>query len=132
MKKVLLIMCLAVIVSGCKTNERLVEVVRMDSTIVTHETRDSIYIQDSIYMRDKGDTVLVEKWHTRWRERTIHDTLYISHHDSVPVPYPVIKEVEREQTRKERLLIQTGRVVMLFGVVLLVYGLWSLWRKLRE
>lgn len=127
-----MLLCLATMLTGCKTKERLVEVVRVDSTIVSHNYRDSIYVHDSIYISERGDTVRIEKWHTRWRDRVIHDTCYTSHTDSVPVPYPVIQEVERKWTRSERLLIQTGRAVMLFGVALLVFGLWRLWRKLRE
>jgi len=31
--------------------------------------RDSIYLHDSIFVRIRADTVYLEKWHTRWRDR---------------------------------------------------------------
>ena len=34
-----------------------------------HFRRDSIYLHDSIFVRIRADTVYLEKWHTRWRDR---------------------------------------------------------------
>ena len=31
--------------------------------------RDSIYLHDSVFVRIRADTVYLEKWHTRWRDR---------------------------------------------------------------
>ena len=31
--------------------------------------RDSIYLHDSIFVHIRADTVYLEKWHTRWRDR---------------------------------------------------------------
>ncbi len=31
--------------------------------------RDSIYLHDSIFVHIRADTVYLEKWHTRWRNR---------------------------------------------------------------
>lgn len=38
---------------------------RLSNTI----QRDSIYLHDSIFVRIRADTVYLEKWHTRWRDR---------------------------------------------------------------
>ena len=54
-----------------------------------HETR--IWVHDSIHVTDKGDTVRIEKWHTKYVESIRHDTVYKARTDSVPVPYPVTK-----------------------------------------
>ena len=35
----------------------------------TRLQRDSIYLHDSIFVRIRADTVYLEKWHTRWRDR---------------------------------------------------------------
>ena len=50
---------LAVLLGSCKTRERIVAVnaVRTDTVRLSSSTRDSIYLHDSIYIRDKGDTV---------------------------------------------------------------------------
>ncbi len=45
----------------------------MTDTNTNHVTnniqRDSIYLHDSIFVRIRADTVYLEKWHTRWRDR---------------------------------------------------------------
>ena len=89
---VILMLCFA----SCKTRTIVVETVRTDTTYIAKHMRDSIYVHDSTYIHDKGDTVLIEKWHTKWRDRAVHDTTYIAKTDSVPVPYPVEVKVPRE------------------------------------
>ena len=41
--------------------------------------RDSIYLHDSVFVRIRADTVYLEKWHTRWRDREIvrTDTVHV-------------------------------------------------------
>ena len=112
--------------AGCKTKERVVTVekVRTDTTYITKHQRDSVWLHDSIHVTEKGDTIRIERWHTKYIEKATHDTLYQHKTDSVPVPYPVEKLVERElswwqQTRMhlgEALLALAGIAVVLFVV----------------
>lgn len=99
------------LLTGC-TTMRYVPVVehRTDTLLCNSSIRDSIYVHDSIHVREKDDTVTIERWHTRWRDRWQHDTLYISMTDSVPKPYPVevVKEVPRERSTVEWGLLITG------------------------
>ncbi|MBQ6977827.1 MAG: hypothetical protein IJQ18_04275 [Paludibacteraceae bacterium] len=37
--------------------------------LTNHFQRDSIYLHDSIFVHIRADTVYLEKWHTRWRDR---------------------------------------------------------------
>ena len=55
------------------------------------ERRDSVYLHDSVYIHSKGDTVYLERWHTRIRDRTLRDTLYLHKTDSVYVETQVKK-----------------------------------------
>lgn len=43
-------------------------------------TTDSVYVRDSIYVREGTDTVWMTRWRTSWRERTVHDT--VREHDT--------------------------------------------------
>jgi len=63
-----------------------VETIRTDSLYLTVYERDSIHIKDSIYVKEKGDSVLVDKWHIVYRDRTIRDTAYIEKEKDVEVP----------------------------------------------
>ena len=68
------------------------------------EIRDSIYMRDSIYLAIKGDTVLLEKWHTKYVEKLRVDTLVKC--DSVPMPYEVVKETVRNELGLWQKIIQ--------------------------
>lgn len=87
---------------SCKTKIVTVEKVRVDTTYITKHQRDSIHVHDSIFVYQwlSGDTVyqVRDRWHTEWRDRLQHDTIYKSVVDSVPVPYPVEKEVIKQVT----------------------------------
>ena len=100
---------IALFFSGCKTKVVTVEKVRTDTKYVTKLQRDSIHIHDSIFVNQwrKGDTVyqVRDRWHAMWRDRLLHDTIYMSIVDSVPVPYPVEKIVEKPVTPWHNYLI---------------------------
>ena len=100
---------IALIFCGCKTKVVTVEKVRTDTKYVTKLQRDSIHIHDSIFVNQwqKGDTVyqVCDRWHTMWCDRLLHDTIYKSIVDSVPVPYPVEKIVEKPVTPWHNYLI---------------------------
>lgn len=64
---------------------------------------DSVWVRDSVYVERvsgaSGDTVRIEHWRDRWRDRVVSDTAVKLRVDSVRVkePYPVevVKEVNR-------------------------------------
>lgn len=67
-----------------------------DTTYIKQIARDSIFERDSIYIREKADTVYqyVEKWRTRYINRT--DTVYQSVRDTTVVKETI--EVPRKRT----------------------------------
>lgn len=81
--------------------------------------RDSVWVYDSTFIKEKGDTVRIEKWHTKYVSKEVHDTTYISKTDSVPVPYEVIKEVPRKRDTVDWVLTITGMLSIL-GVIVWV------------
>lgn len=90
------LMCLLVFCS-CKTKYVPVETVKIDTIYINKLQRDSIYMYDSVFVKDKGDTVFVEKYKYLYRDKLVRDTLYINRTDSVQVPYPVEKELTKWQ-----------------------------------
>jgi hypothetical protein len=106
------------LLTGCTTTKYVpIETVRTDTLKVTKYERDSIYIHDSTIVREKGDTMLIEKWHTRWRDRWMHDTVYQSRVDSVPQPYPVTEYVERKRSKLDWFFIITGIIALIAVIV---------------
>lgn len=114
MKKLMIVMILsAVVMVSCKTKEVVTVTEHHTDTLrLVQHHRDSIYLHDSTFVREyvQGDTVRIvtEMWHTKYRDRLKTDTLYRSRTDSVPVPYPVIKEVKKPLTMIEKGLMGTG------------------------
>lgn len=127
MERYLTLMAAVLLLAGCKTKERVVTVehVRTDTTYITRHHRDSVWLHDSIFMKEwlAGDTVyqLSDRWHTRYVERVRLDTTYVSKTDSIPVPYPVEKivKVEKPLTWWQRLRMMIG------GIVLIGVGLFA-------
>jgi hypothetical protein len=95
-----------------------------DTVRIVQHQRDSIYLSDSIYVSDfvRSDTVYktTERWHTQWRERIIHDTIYQSKRDSIPYPVEVIKEVPSKLTWWQQARLHIINVLMMFGIIWLI------------
>ena len=104
----MMIVALAMLSSCTTTRVVTVEKVKTDTTYITKHQRDSVWLHDSIQVTEKGDTVRIEKWHTKYIEREVHDTLYRAKTDSIPVPYPVEKLVEKPRSTIEKGLLMVG------------------------
>ena len=130
MKKLMIVMILSVALVGCKTKEYVPVVEHHTDTLrLMQHHRDSIYLHDSTFVREyiQGDTVRIvtEMWHTKYRDRLKTDTLYRSRTDSVPVPYPVVKEVKKPLTMIEKGLMGTG----IASIVGLLFYFFILFKK---
>jgi len=94
-----------------------------DTVRISHNTHDSIYVHDSTYIKEKGDTVRIERWHTKYIEKQVHDTIYQSRTDSVPKPYPFVKVVERELTTNQKGLMILGALALMAFIVWIIFKL---------
>jgi hypothetical protein len=130
----LAILLLIALLTNCTTTKYLeVEKVRTDTAYIVKWQKDSVWLHDSIHVKEKGDTVMIERWHTQWRDRFRVDTIYQATHDTIPQPYPVevIKEVEKELSWWQRLRLWIGNIGL---IAILAVGGWygvKLWRKFR-
>ena len=115
---IILLACLSF--CGCtKTEYVTVEKIRTDTTYITKHQRDSIWLHDSVMVSEKGDTVKIEKWHTKYVEKQVHDTLYQSKIDSVPAPYPVTEYVEKKLSTWQVVLMTIGTLTLM-GIIIFV------------
>lgn len=125
MKRIIYTLAAVALLTGCKTRERIVEHVRTDTLIQLRHERDSIYLHDSTYVRERGDTLYIERWHTAWCDRVRTDTVRVSHTDSVPVPYKVevVKEVPAPLTWWQKIRIGFANVALLSAVLMILVAL---------
>ena len=127
----MVILFVLALLASCRQVEYVtVEKVLTDTTYITKWQRDSIWLHDSIHVKEKGDTVLVEKWHTKYVESIKHDTTYIATHDTIPDPFPVetIKEMPAELSWWQRLRIWIGNIGLVAMLGAVGYFGWRIYR----
>lgn len=121
MKRIIFIFALLLSLSSCSPKVYN-PISSRDSSYYGH--RDSIYVRDSIYIdrtitiREKGDTIYItefqDRYRDRWRDRVVVDTLWRDKAVEITVP------VEKPLTWWQKLWITLGKVFagILAGVVL--------------
>ena len=121
---IIMVAIVIMMLMSCKQIEYVtVEKVRNDTTYITKHQRDSVWLHDSIMVSEKGDTIRIEKWHTKFVEREVHDTLYQARHDTIPQPYPVTQYVEKPLSKIQKSLIGVG-IFALMGII--IFAVWKL------
>ena len=114
------IVVIIMMMCSCKSIEYVPVIekeVHHDSIYFTKVQRDSVWLHDSISVKEKGDTIRIEKWHTKYIEREVHDTIYQAKRDSIPVPYEVIKEVPAKLSKTQKGLMTLGIMTLMAGVI---------------
>lgn len=124
MRRLVIIIILGLLVlTGCKTKYVTVpeyhkEYIGKIDSILKH---DSIYVKDSVFVKQKGDTVFLNKV----SYRDVYHNIYKVKNDSIikrdSIPYPVVREL----TKNEQRLISIGKysiaVVVTLIVILVIY-----------
>lgn len=121
MAYVILTILLASAICSCRTVKYVpVETVRTDTVYSNYSRMDSIFVRDSVYINQKGDTVTEYRYKYVYKYKDRIDTLYISSRDTVSVPYPVEKELTAWQQTK----VNYGgwAMVIVFVFILVVVG----------
>lgn len=118
------------LLSGCTTTKYVeVERVTHDTLKITKHQRDSIWMHDSVWVEKDDSIIRIEKWHTKYVEKQVHDTVYQSKTDSIPVPYPVEKLVEKQLSGWQQFRLWLGNIALISGVVAM--AVWFVRRKLN-
>ena len=120
--------------TGCTTVK---EVVKNDTIIHTEYVSriDSVYLKDSVYLHDsvfvevKGDTTLIEKWHTKyvdkWHDRLLRDTCFVR--DTVKMR-EIVKEPAK--TKKENNIWKATKDALPFVIMSAIAGVILIRRKI--
>lgn len=85
---------LIMIISSCKTTTKVVEipVETIKKEYINSIKIDSVYVRDSIDRWQKGDTLYITKWHTKFKYINKVDTIVKT--DSIPKIVTIEKKVE--------------------------------------
>ena len=125
---------MAVLLAGCTTTKYVpVPEVHHDTVRITQQQRDSIYLHDSIYVQTltRGDTVYLttDRWHTQYRDRWSHDTVYQSRTDTIPKPYPVEVKVPAELTWWQQTRLHLANILL--GTIAIAGIVWIIRKRLK-
>lgn len=93
---------------SCKTQYIPVESVKNDSVYIAQVEHDSIYVKDSIYIKESADTVYITRWRTEYREALKVDTFLVQRVDSINT----VVEVEKRLTKIQQLKMDVGSGVL--------------------
>ena len=117
---------IVLMLTSCSPKVIYVPEVHTDSIYITKHQKDSVWLHDSILVTEKGDTIRVEKWHTKYIERQVHDTCFVTKTDSVAVPYPVKEKL----TIKDKFNVYLQCMGIVFGILLVFIVIWLItkWR----
>lgn len=119
-----IVLCLV----GCRTTYVPVETVKTETERVVDIQRDSIYVLDSVFVREAHDTVYITKWRTEYKEALRIDTLNIERIDTLIR----IVEVEIKLTKWQQTKMDVGAGVLYAVPILIAVGLFVLYRKLKK
>lgn len=78
------LLLMVILLSSCRPTQILTDnnTATRDTIIQIRQTRDSIFVRDSILVKTANDTVFVDRWHERFRYLIKRDTIYLTR-DSV-------------------------------------------------
>lgn len=117
MKKLLLVILLGIILSGC-TATKYVEV-PIEKTKIEYKDRlsiDTVIQHDSTIITMLGDTVYLEKYKYIYKVKELRDTINITDTTTVTKPIEVVKEINKLYTWQIVLMVLGG-----VSIIILVY-----------
>lgn len=125
MKKIIVAILVVILFYGCTTTKYIevpvdrVKIEYRDRTLI-----DTLIRNDSIVIREKDDTVFLEKYKYLYRIKEVRDTVNITDTITTVKTVEVTKEVNKLYTWQTILMILGGS-----GIVLLIYKLINFIRK---
>lgn len=95
--------------------------VTKDSVREVSNRRDSIYVRDSTYIWQSGDTLMIYKERTMWRDRWRTDTILKARHDTLYRYRTIVKTetITKPMAKKESWVRAVGLCVLLLAAIVI-------------
>ena len=125
MKKILFFAVIATMLLSCKS-VKYIPVVTTKIEYRDNFVRDSIVRYDSVFVKDKGDTLILERYKYLYKNRIVKDSIFIN--DTIRDPYPVevVKQVKAPLTSWQNFQIWCGRIALFTLLLACIYFVWKL------
>lgn len=130
MRKILFLLFMTLLLGSCKVKEKIVEVpipqIKTEIKYIDKVKYDSIYLKDSIYIIQKGDTVYNTKIAYRYKYKYLKDTITINKTDTITRLQKVTEiKVKNQLNVVQKVLIYIG----LFSILLFLIILYKHFKK---
>ena len=130
MRKILFLLFMTLLLGSCKVKEKIIEVpipqIKTEIKYIDKVKYDSIYLKDSIYIIQKGDTVYNTKVAYRYKYKYLKDTITVNKTDTITRLQKVTEiKVKNQLNIVQKVLIYIG----LFSILLFLIILYKYFKK---
>ena len=125
MKKLLFLAIIATLLYSCKSVKYIpVETTKIDYR--DNHVRDSVIRYDSVYVKDKGDTLILERYKYLYKNRIVKDSIFVNNTIRIPYPVEVVKQVKAPLSSWQNFQIGCGRLALFVLLFACIYFVWKL------
>ena len=130
MRKILFLLFMTLLLGSCKVKEKIVEVpipqIKTEIKYIDKVKYDSIYLKDSVYIIQKGDTIYNNKVAYRYKYKYLKDTVTVNKIDTITRLQKVTEiKVQNQLNIVQKVLIYIG----LFSILLFLIILYKYFKK---
>lgn len=124
MRKILFLLFMTLLLGSCKVKERIVEVpipqIKTEIKYIDKVKYDSIYLKDSVYIVQKGDTIYNTKVAYRYKYKYLKDTITINKTDTITRLQKITEiKVKNQLNIVQKILMYIGLFSLLMFIIII-------------
>lgn len=124
MRKILFLLFITLLLGSCKVKEKIVEVpipqIKTEIKYIDKVKYDSIYLKDSVYIVQKGDTIYNNKIAYRYKYKYLKDTVTVNKTDTIIKLQKVTEiKVKNQLNVVQKVLIYIGLFSLLMFIIII-------------
>lgn len=124
MRKILFLLFMTLLLSSCKVKEKIVEVpipqIKTEIKYIDKVKYDSIYLKDSVYIIQKGDTIYNTKVAYRYKYKYLKDTITINKTDTITRLQKIAEiKVKNQLNVVQKVLMYIGLFSLLMFIIII-------------
>ena len=124
MRKILFLLFITLLLGSCKVKEKIVEVpipqIKTEIKYIDKVKYDSIYLKDSVYIIQKGDTIYNTKIAYRYKYKYLKDTITINKTDTITRLQKVTEiKVKNQLNVVQKILMYIGLFSLLMFIIII-------------
>lgn len=124
MRKILFLLFMTLLLGSCKVKEKIVEVpipqIKTEIKYIDKIKYDSIYLKDSVYIIQRGDTIYNNKVAYRYKYKYLKDTIIVNETDTIIKLQKVTEiKVKNQLNVVQKILMYIGLFSLLMFIIII-------------